>query len=146
MSADPSSEKKPSALRPLPSVDMALLPNELRAQRTRRILIGTVLGSVVLGALLFWLARSVIPQTWSWVEDALGRQDAKLAADLGLDADSASSTDDGSTEPELSEEERIALSRSKPNARYETVFGTTPSFRGAATCRLHCGNSEMSLS
>jgi murein DD-endopeptidase MepM/ murein hydrolase activator NlpD len=131
MSADPASEKKPSALRPLPSVDMALLPSELRAQRTRRILMGAVIGTVALGALLFWLAKSVIPQTWSWVENALGRQDAKLAADLGIDADPASPAAEGSTEPELSEEERIALSRSQPNARYETVFGSTPSFRGA---------------
>ena len=62
MSADPSSEKEPSGLRPLPSVKMALLPNELRARRTRRLILGTLLGTVVVGALLLWVARSVIPQ------------------------------------------------------------------------------------
>ena len=84
MSADPSSEKKPSALRPLPSVDMALLPDQLRARRTRRLVVGALVGAVVVGSLLFWIAKSVIPQSWSWMEDTLGRQDAKLAADLAM--------------------------------------------------------------
>ena len=51
MSVDPS-EKEPSGLRPLPSVNMALLPNELRARRTRRVVVGAVVGAVGLGALL----------------------------------------------------------------------------------------------
>lgn len=131
MSGDPSSEKKQSALRPLPSVGMALLPSELRARRTRRLIVGTLVGAVVLGALLLWVARSVIPQTWDWAEDALGRQDAKLAADLGIDGGEVAPGIDGGVEPELSEEERVALSRSSPNARYETLFGSVPSFRGA---------------
>ena len=84
MSGDSSSDKEPSGLRPLPSVNMALLPNELRARRTRRVVVGAAVGAVVLGALLLWVARSVIPQTWDWMEDSLGNQDAKLAADLGM--------------------------------------------------------------
>ena len=131
MSADPSSDKKPSALRPLPSVNMALLPDELRARRTRRIVLGTVLGAVVLGGILFWIAKSVIPQTWSFMEEALGRQDDKLAADLGLAAAATPVELDAGAEDALTEEEKLALSRSQPNARYETPFGTTPSFRGA---------------
>lgn len=131
MSGDPSSEKKQSVLRPLPSVGMALLPSELRARRTRRLIVGTLVGAVVLGALLLWVARSVIPQTWDWAEDALGRQDAKLAADLGIDGGEVAPGIDGGVEPELSEKERVALSRSSPNARYETLFGSVPSFRGA---------------
>ena len=131
MSSDPSIEKKPSALRPLPSVGMALLPNELKAQRTRRIIVGTLLGALVLGALLFWIARSVIPQTWAWMEEALGNQDAKLAADLEMPADLAPTAADGGIEEELTEEQALALSRSRPNARYETSFGGVPSFRGA---------------
>ncbi|MBW2191982.1 MAG: hypothetical protein JRG93_20835, partial [Deltaproteobacteria bacterium] len=83
MSGNPSSDKEPSGLRPLPSVNMALLPTELRARRTRRLVVGAVVGVIVLGALLLWVARSVIPQTWDWVEDRLGNQDAKLAAHLG---------------------------------------------------------------
>lgn len=130
MSADPSSEKKPSVLRPLPSVDMALLPDELKARRTRRIVIGGLVGAVVVTALLLWIAKSVIPQSWSWMEGALGRQDAKLAADLGVPEDLRPAEDAG-VGPELSEEESLALFRSRPNARYETLFGTTPSFRGA---------------
>ena len=131
MSADPSSEKKQSALRPLPSVDMALLPDELRAQRARRIIFGSLLGAIVVGGLLFWIARSVIPQTWSWMEDALGRQDEKLASDLGLQEALQPPPVDAAAEEALSERERLALSRSRPYARYETAFGTVPSFRGA---------------
>ena len=131
MSADPSSEKKPSALRPLPSVDMALLPDQLRARRTRRLVVGALVGAVVVGGLLFWIAKSVIPQSWSWMEDTLGRQDAKLAADLALIEGPPLPDEDGGVESSLSEEERVALSRSRPNARYETLFGTVPSFRGA---------------
>jgi murein DD-endopeptidase MepM/ murein hydrolase activator NlpD len=131
MSRDPSSEKEPSGLRPLPSVNMALLPNELRARRTRRLVLGAVLGAVVLGALLLWIARSVIPQTWAWMEDALGHQDAKLAADLGMPDGLAPAEVDGGVEEALTEEQQLALSRSRPNARYETLFGGVPSFRGA---------------
>jgi murein DD-endopeptidase MepM/ murein hydrolase activator NlpD len=131
MSSNPSTEKKQSALRPLPSVGMALLPNELKAQRTRRIIVGTLLGALVLGALLFWIARSVIPQTWAWMEDALGRQDAKLAADLDMPEGLSPVEADGGVEETLTEEQELALSRSRPNARYETSFGGVPSFRGA---------------
>ena len=131
MSADPSSEKKPSALRPLPSVNMALLPDELRARRTRRIVIGTLIGAVALAGVLFWIAKSVIPQTWSFMEDALGRQDAKLATNIGLPTTLPPADVDAGVEETLTEEEKLALSRSQPNARYETLFGTTPSFRGA---------------
>ena len=131
MSVDPPKEKEPSRLRPLPSVDMALLPNELRAQRTRRLVVSALVGAVVLGALLLWIARSVIPQTWAWMEDALGRQDAKLAADLGVPQGLAPLDADAGIDETLSEAEALAISRSRPNARYETPFGTVPSFRGA---------------
>jgi len=130
MSADPS-EKEPSGLRPLPSVNMALLPNELRARRMRRLVVSAVIGVVVLGALLFWVARSVIPQTWDWMEDSLGNQDAKLAADLGIPEERADVDVDGGVEAPLTEEQELALARSRPNARYETAFGSVPSFRGA---------------
>ena len=131
MSADPSSERESSGLRPLPSVNMALLPDELRARRTRRLVLSAVVGAVVLGAPLLWIARSVIPQTWAWMEDTLGHQDAKLAADLGMPEGLALEEVDGGVEEELTEEQTLALSRSRPNARYETLFGGVPSFRGA---------------
>ena len=131
MSADPSSEEKPSALRPLPSVNMALLPDELRARRTRRIIIGGALGAIVVGGLLLWIARSVIPQTWTWMEDKLGRQEQQLAANLGLPEGPPSEAVDAGVEETLSDAEKLALVRSSPNARYETLFGSTPSFRGA---------------
>ncbi|MFZ1863521.1 MAG: peptidoglycan DD-metalloendopeptidase family protein [Polyangiales bacterium] len=131
MSPDPSSEKEPRALRPLPSVNMALLPDQLKARRTKRIVLGTLVGTVVLSALLFWIAKSLIPTTWSWMEDALGRQDAKLAADLMMEDHLAVVKEDGGVQPEISEAESLALVRSQPNARYETLFGTVPSFRGA---------------
>jgi murein DD-endopeptidase MepM/ murein hydrolase activator NlpD len=131
MSGNPSSDKEPSGLRPLPSVNMALLPTELRARRTRRLVVGAVVGAVVLGALLLWVARSVIPQTWDWVEDRLGNQDAKLASHLGMPEDLAPGDADGGVEEDLTEEQVLALTRSQPNARYETLFGGVPSFRGA---------------
>ena len=92
---------------------------------------GALVGAVVLGALLLWIARSVIPQTWAWVEDSLGNQDAKLAADLGMPEGLAPADVDGGAEEELTEEQKLALYRSRPNARYETLFGGVPSFRGA---------------
>ena len=131
MSADPSSEEKPRALRPLPSVDMALLPDELRARRTRRIIVGGLIGTLVVGALLLWIARSVIPQTWTWMEDKLGRQEEQLAANLGLPEGPPTADLDAGIEDALTDAERLALTRSSPNARYETLFGSTPSFRGA---------------
>lgn len=131
MSADPSSQKEPRALRPLPSINMALLPDELKARRTKRVVLVTVVGAVVMGALLFWIAKSLIPQTWSWMEHALGRQDAKLVADLELEEGVAIAEQEALIAESLSEEQRLALHRSRPNARYETLFGTVPSFRGA---------------
>lgn len=131
MSADPSSQKEPRALRPLPSINMALLPDELKARRTKRVVLVTVVGAVVMGALLFWIAKSLIPQTWSWMEHALGRQDAKLVADLELEEGVAIAEQEARIAESLSEEQRLALHRSRPNARYETLFGTVPSFRGA---------------
>lgn len=131
MSLDPSTEKEPRGLRPLPSVKMALLPNELRARRTRRLLVGASVGAVALGALLLWVARGVIPQTWDWMEDHLGRQDAMLATDLGLSEGLVTEEADGGVEDPLTEEQELALARSQPNARYETPFGGVPSFRGA---------------
>ncbi|MGB8224011.1 MAG: peptidoglycan DD-metalloendopeptidase family protein [Polyangiales bacterium] len=131
MSADPSSEKEPRTLRPLPSVNMALLPNELRARRSRRIALGVLTGTLLLTVLLLWIARSVIPQTWTWVEESLGNQDAKLAADLGMPEGLVPETADGGAEEKLTDEQALALSRSRPNARYETSFGGVPSFRGA---------------
>lgn len=110
---------------------MALLPDELRARRTRRLIIGAIGGALLLAGLLFWVARSVIPQTWSWMEGVLGRQEAKLAADLGVPDGLASPEMDAGIEETLTEEQAIALSRSRPNARYETPFGGVPSFRGA---------------
>lgn len=129
--SDPSRDEKPAALRPLPSVNMALLPNELRARRARRLLVGTLIGALMLTGLLVWISRSVIPQTWAWMEDVLGNQDAKLAADLGLEDGVMAADADGGVEDELTSAQKLALDRSRPNARYETAFGGVPSFRGA---------------
>jgi len=110
---------------------MALLPDELRARRTRRLMLGALIGALVLGVLLLWIARSVIPRTWAWVEDRLGNQDAALAADLGVPEGLAPAEIDAGVPEDLTEEQALALSRSRPNARYETSFGGVPSFRGA---------------
>jgi len=115
---------------------MALLPDELRAQRSRRVVLGALAGALVLAALLFWIARSVIPQARIWTEETLGRQDAKLATDLRLPDDLAPAAIDGGLEETLTEEQALARSRSRPNARYETPFGGVPSFRGAL---IHAG-------
>jgi murein DD-endopeptidase MepM/ murein hydrolase activator NlpD len=65
------------------------------------------------------------------MEDSLGKQDAKLAADLGMREGLAPTGVDGGVEEQLTEAQQLALSRSRPNARYETLFGGVPSFRGA---------------
>ena len=130
MSADPSSEKKP-LLRPLPSVEMALLPGELRAQRIKRLVVSGVVGAAVLGFVFVWFVRSVLPETWAWLEAGLDT-DGEAAALAIAATDSIAVTDsDGGIEEELSLEESLALQRSRPNARYETLFGSVPSFRGA---------------
>jgi len=128
MSGDPPNEQKPSGLRPLPSVDMALLPNELRARRARRFAVAGVVGAIVASVLVVWLVRNVVPSALSWFEDTTAVQDIAV---VGPDVELHPAEVDGPREPALSAEERIVLSRSQPNARYETLFGKTPSFRGA---------------
>ena len=71
MAADPTSKKK-HVLRPLPSVDMALLPEELRARRMRRFVLGGLLGAAVLAAILVWAGRTMIPQTTRWFQERFG--------------------------------------------------------------------------
>jgi murein DD-endopeptidase MepM/ murein hydrolase activator NlpD len=131
MHSDPSTEKKPPALRPLPSINMALLPEELRARRARRMVVSTIAGAGVLGALLFWIARSLIPQAWASVEDAPGTQEAKPAADLGMQDAIVSRAPDAGAQQEAIAEPSLGPLQSRPNARYETLFGPVPSFRGA---------------
>ena len=128
MSGDASNEKEPSGLRPLPSVNMALLPNELRAKRTRRLVAASVVGVVVVGLLGVWIVRSVVPSAMSWFED---EGTSEEVAALGPGPELLPVEDDVTAEPSLTAEERLAISRSQPNARYETLFGKTPSFRGA---------------
>jgi murein DD-endopeptidase MepM/ murein hydrolase activator NlpD len=106
---------------------MALLPNELRARRTRRLLVAGVLGVVVVGALVVWIARSLLPSIWSQFDDANTVDDLALVGE----GPEFHPVEDEAVEPSLNAEERLALSRSQPNARYETLFGKTPSFRGA---------------
>ena len=130
MSADPTSEKKP-ALRPLPSVGMALLPNELRARRTKRLVVSGVVGAVILGFVFVWLVRGVLPETWAWVETGLDPDEGVAALAIAATDGIAVTDPDGGIEEELSPEESLALRRSSPNARYETLFGSEPSFRGA---------------
>jgi len=130
MSADSSSEKKP-ALRPLPSVQMALLPDELRARRTKRLVVGGVVAAVVLGFVFVWLVRSVLPETWAWIEATFDPDEKAAALAMATTDDIVATGLDGGIEDESSPEERLALERSRPNARYETPFGGVPSFRGA---------------
>lgn len=128
MSGDPSNENEPRGLRPLPSVNMALLPNELRARRARRLVVGGALGLAVAAVVVAWLVRSVAPTMLAWFDDAV--EDEAFVA-VGGGSEMLPVEGAPIPEPTLTEEERIALSRSQPNARYETLFGKTPSFRGA---------------
>ncbi len=131
MSSKGSGDEKPGALRPLPSVDMALLPDELRARRARRVVVGAIVSAVALVAVLFWISRSVIPRAWSWMEGRTGDQGVTLAAVAPSEGPVVASLDAGTEETELTPDQRLALERSRPNARYETPFGGVPSFRGA---------------
>lgn len=130
MNADPSSDKK-SALRPLPSVGMALLPNELRARRTRRLVVSGVAGAIVVGFVFVWFIRSVLPETWAFLETGFAPDDRAAALAMGPTEDVAMAATDADIEEELTPEQSLALQRSRPNARYETLFGSVPSFRGA---------------
>jgi murein DD-endopeptidase MepM/ murein hydrolase activator NlpD len=131
MSSDPSTEKNPRALRPLPSINMALLPEELKARRARRMVISTFAGAGVLGALLFWIGRSLIPQAWASVQDAPGTQDSKPATEPGMQDALVPTARDAGVQEEITPEPTLGPLRSRPNARYETLFGPVPSFRGA---------------
>lgn len=130
MSTDPSGEKK-SALRPLPSIGMALLPNELRARRTKRLVVSGVIGVALLGLVLFWLVRGVLPETWGWLETNLDPNQESAAVAIAVTDAGPASGPDGGIVAELTQAETLALQRSRPNARYETAFGSVPSFRGA---------------
>lgn len=130
MSADPGSEKK-SVLRPLPSVGMALLPNELRARRTKRLVVSGIVGAIVLGLVFVWLIRSVLPEAWAFLETSLTPDEEAAVLATASTEGVAIPTSDGGAVEELSPEQSLALQRSRPNARYETPFGTVPSFRGA---------------
>jgi len=130
MSADPSSEKKP-ALRPLPSIGMALLPNELRARRTKRLVVSGVIGAILLGLVFVWLVRSVLPESWGWLETSLDPNEEAATLAIAVTDGSPMTGPDGGAADELTADETLALLRLRPNARYETLFGSVPSFRGA---------------
>ncbi|MEM7437548.1 MAG: peptidoglycan DD-metalloendopeptidase family protein [Myxococcota bacterium] len=125
MSVDPGDDKP--SLRPLPSVGMALLPNELRARRVRRWVASGAVATVFVTFVGVWVVRSLL----SAEPEANA---AEPATELGaVSPDPALVAVAAEPEPvdALSPEERLALQRSSPNARYETTFGGVPSFRGA---------------
>ncbi|MGB5810528.1 MAG: peptidoglycan DD-metalloendopeptidase family protein [Polyangiales bacterium] len=126
MNVDPSGEDKP-ALRPLPSVGMALLPNELRAKRARRLVVGAAFALVLVGFVALWLVRNVWPQ---WVAREAEPETQTETSVIAVNA-IATPEGDAAVTDLLSPEEELALQRSSPNARYETPFGGVPSFRGA---------------
>ena len=127
MSSDPTGKPKP--LRPLPSVRMALLPEELRARRTKRLVLAGGAGAVAAGFLLVWLVRSL----WPSEEARLSEEPEPSPQDESLVSTTVDeiAVPDAGADGQLTKEELLAFRRSQPNARYETLFGTVPSFRGA---------------
>ena len=130
MSADRSGDDK-ARLRPLPSVDMALLPHELRARRAKKLVITGVVGMMVAAFVLVWFVRSVLPQAWGWVDDLFEPETEQIALASREAEIQAVTMIDTVVEEKLTDAERLAIERSSPNARYETPFGGVPSFRGA---------------
>lgn len=128
MGVEPSDEKP--QLRPLPSVGMALLPNELRARRVKRVVAAAAFAGVLVVFLGVWVVRSLFPAD---SPESEARASQAIATVTGTDTGEtyAAVAPDPSEEPELTPEELLALQRSRPNARYETLFGGVPSFRGA---------------
>ncbi len=128
MKVDPTGDKD-SRLRPLPSVGMALLPHELKARRTKRLVFGSIFGGLAVFALLLWLGTSVLPPLWEKLQARFGDPEPPSAA---IDAAVAAAVvPSPERETERPTAEALELSRSQPNARYQTLFGTVPSFRGA---------------
>lgn len=129
MQLDPPAKRK---LRPLPSVDMALLPEDVRHRRMRRMLIGGLLAALLLGAVLVWASQSLLPQTWEWVR-ALFVESEDLSAAPTTQAVLPASEDVGPPLPEnmTMDPSSLAAARLRPNARYTTEFGRAPSFRQA---------------
>lgn len=109
---------------------MALLPNELRARRVRRVIAGAAFAGVLVVFVGVWIVRSFLPDGSAQSE---ARASVAIAAVAGTNADGTLTAvaPDAAEEPELTPEELLALQRSRPNARYETPFGGVPSFRGA---------------
>ena len=112
---------------------MALLPDELRARRTRRVVLSWLIGAVLLGALLVWAGGRFLPQSWQWVQERFGFAEATASSEpvpmavtpiaVGLDA--------GVEPSEEGETNDLTVARSRPNARFTTEFGQVGSFREA---------------
>lgn len=118
-------------LRPLPSVGMALLPNELRTRRVRRLVAAGVFAAILVVFFGAWVVRTLTSSESS--TDGAERTTGSIAGVAGQRDDETLTAivADPPEESQLSDAERLALQRSRPNARYETPFGGVPSFRGA---------------
>lgn len=130
MQLDPPGKRK---LRPLPSVDMALLPEDVRNRRVRRTVFGGLVAALLLGAVLVWASQSLLPQVWDWARSLFvdAEESAEATPELAVLAPAeevgppwpaANATTDPAT---------LAAARLEPNARYTTEFGRAPSFRQA---------------
>jgi murein DD-endopeptidase MepM/ murein hydrolase activator NlpD len=116
--------------RPLPSVGIPLLRNELRASRVRRIVVACVGGALLIGALV---AAIVIP-TWSESEaPAVGAASPEVAIAALVDA---ASQDAGASPAAFAEEELTVSEEPLPDGngtRTVRRFGAARGFRPALT-------------
>ncbi len=125
----PPTEKRP--LRPLPTVGMALLPEERRSVRIRRVVGFGTLGVIVVGALAVWAGGRYLPIAWEWINETLELQGEPTAAAAPMVADDVQSAVDAleGTSPEPAVE--AEAQRRVAGASYSTPFGNASSFRQA---------------
>ena len=132
MNAEPSGNEERSAYRPLPSVDLPLLPEHRRAIRLRRVLLATLFGVITLGAIGVLAADRYWPELTARFNgegfSIFGMSDSEpVAATESLTGTVAvAATDAG----DLSSE---ALAKRDPqqSLKYTTPFGKSPSFHAA---------------
>lgn len=118
--------------RPLPSVDMALLPGQVRAARTRRMAAGVGLTVLALGGLVFLVV--------GWLTDDAGAEPVAELPPVGLPAEDEGYTVDdviAPDDPEPEPEPEPVVAAPEPEEtesgrqRFTATFGQARGFRPA---------------
>ncbi len=135
MAGEPPSSEDERPLRPLPTVGMALLPEERRSVRIRRVVGFGMLGAIVVGAVGVWAGGRYLPKAWEWANGVLDVQSEASAAAAPI---SGLTNDGGVLDEPLTNDategaavEPSALATRAAGASFTTTFGNALSFRQA---------------